>query len=56
MELRHQLWHQITVPHSLEQNGVVERTNRTVIEKARCMLHDSKLNKKFWEKAELRFI
>ncbi|GJT37565.1 putative ribonuclease H-like domain-containing protein [Tanacetum coccineum] len=36
-----------------QQNGVVERRNRTLIEAARTMLADSKLPIIFWAKAEL---
>lgn len=39
--------HQTTIPYTPEQNSVVERANRTVIEKTRCMLAYSNLNKKF---------
>lgn len=30
--------HQTTVPYNPEQNGVAERTNRTIVERARSML------------------
>lgn len=30
--------HQTTIPYNSEQHGLAERTNRTIIEKARCML------------------
>lgn len=43
--------HQKTVPYNAEQNGTSERVNRTVIEKARTMLHDSKLPKAYWGEA-----
>lgn len=43
--------HYTNAPNTSEQNGVAERANRTVVEKARCMLQDSKLSKKFWEYA-----
>lgn len=43
--------HQTSVPYTPEQNGVAERANRTIIEKARCLLYDSKLNQRFWEEA-----
>jgi hypothetical protein len=43
--------HQNTVPHTPEQNGVAERANRTIMEKSRCMIQDSKLGVKFWEEA-----
>lgn len=37
-----------TVPYTPEQNGVSERMNRTLVEKARAMLFESKVNKIFW--------
>lgn len=43
--------HETTIPYTPQQNGVSERMNRTVIEKARCMLFDSQLPKKFWAEA-----
>lgn len=43
--------HQRTNPYSPEQNGVCERFNRTIVEKARCMLFHAKLDKKFWAEA-----
>jgi transposase InsO family protein len=39
--------HQTTVPHTPEQNGAAKRANRTIMEKARCMIQDSKLGVKF---------
>lgn len=44
---------QYTVPHNPEQNGVAERFNRTVMEKARCLIFDSHLGKMFWGEAVL---
>lgn len=43
--------HQTTVPYSPQQNGVAERTNRTLTEKIRCMLSESRLDKRFWAEA-----
>lgn len=43
--------HQRTTPYSPEQNGLCERFNRTVVEKARCLLFDAKLHKRFWAEA-----
>lgn len=38
--------HETTVPYTPQQNGVSERMNRTLIERARCMLQDSKVDRK----------
>lgn len=43
--------HQTTCPYTPEQNGLSERMNRTLVEKARCMLFDAQLSKKFWAEA-----
>lgn len=43
--------HQQTAPYTPEQNGLAERFNRTLVEKARCMLFDSGLDVKFWGEA-----
>lgn len=45
--------HQTTVRHSPQQNGVAERTNRTLVEKARTMLLDANLPKQYWAEATL---
>jgi hypothetical protein len=37
-----------TVPHTPQQNGVVEPMNKTIISKAHCMLSNSGLSRKFW--------
>jgi transposase InsO family protein len=37
-----------TVPYTPQQNGVAQRMNRTVISKARCMLSNSGLSRRFW--------
>ena len=43
--------HELTTPHTPEQNGVAERLNRTLIEGVRTMLADSKLPHRFWAEA-----
>ncbi|GJZ21676.1 retrovirus-related pol polyprotein from transposon TNT 1-94 [Tanacetum coccineum] len=43
--------HQISTPRTPEQNGVVERQNRTLVEAARMMLSASKLPLFFWAEA-----
>ncbi|CAH2109249.1 unnamed protein product [Euphydryas editha] len=42
---------QTTCPYTPEQNGLCERMNRTLVEKARCMLFDAQLSKMFWAEA-----
>lgn len=41
---------QRSAPYSPQQNGVAERKNRTLVEMARCMLFDAKMEK-FWAEA-----
>ena len=48
---KHGIQHQKTVPYTPQQNGVVERKNRTLVEMARCMLYSKGLLKKFWAEA-----
>nr|GEW43882.1 hypothetical protein [Tanacetum cinerariifolium] len=43
--------HQISTPRTPEQNGIVERWNRTLVEATRTMLSASKLLILFWAKA-----
>ena len=43
--------HELTTPHTSQQNGAAERLNRTLIEGVRTMLADSKLPHKFWAEA-----
>lgn len=44
---------EFTIRYTPEQNGVAERMNRTIIERARCMILNSKLTKNFWSEAAL---
>lgn len=43
--------HETSVPHNPQQNRQAERINRILLEKARCMLAESKLPSKFWAEA-----
>lgn len=43
--------HQTTVPYTPQQNGVAERWNRSLIEKAKCLLFDAQLPKCYWAEA-----
>jgi len=40
-----------TVRHTPQQNGVAERMNQTLLEKARCMLSNAGLARRFWAEA-----
>ena len=43
--------HETTVPYTPQQNNVSERANRTIVERARSMLHASGLGYDFWAEA-----
>lgn len=43
--------HQLTATYSPQQNGKAERLNRSLVEKATCLLIDSNLEKCFWAEA-----
>jgi transposase InsO family protein len=43
--------HECTMSYTPQQNGVSERLNRTLVTKARCMLHDAGLSENFWAEA-----
>lgn len=43
--------HELTAPYSPQQNGVAERKNRYLVEMVRCMLSESKLQKRYWGEA-----
>jgi transposase InsO family protein len=43
--------HKFSAPYTPQQNGVVERKNRTLIDMARTMLREYKTPERFWSKA-----
>lgn len=43
--------HEITVPYKPEQDGLPERMNRTLVEHAKSMLFDARLDERFWAEA-----
>ncbi|KRY06787.1 Retrovirus-related Pol polyprotein from transposon TNT 1-94, partial [Trichinella britovi] len=43
--------HERTIPETPQQNGVTERMNRTLVEKARTMLIDAILSPDLWAEA-----
>ena len=43
--------HKYTIPKTLQQNGVSERMNRTLVEAVRSMLVDAKLPHRLWAEA-----
>jgi transposase InsO family protein len=49
--LEHEINQQFSAPRVPQQNGVVERKNRTLVEMARMMLDEHKTPKRFWADA-----
>ena len=43
--------HQFSSPHTPQQNGVVERKNRTLVEMARMMLDEHRTPRRYWAEA-----
>ena len=41
---------EMTVSYNPQQNGVMERKNRSIIDSARAMIHDQELPMFLWEK------
>lgn len=48
---KHGIKHELTTVYTPEQNGVSERYNRTIIEKAKCMMFDAELDFQYWAEA-----
>ena len=48
---KHRIERQFSAAKTPQQNGVAERTNRTVQEAARTMLNESKLPNGYWREA-----
>ena len=48
---KHGIIHEFSSPRTPQQNGVVERKNRSLQEMARTMLHENNLAKHFWVEA-----
>ena len=49
----HGIVHEHSAPYSHEQNGQSERLNRTILDKARCLLFQAQMSKKYWSEAVL---
>ncbi|KAK2368981.1 importin subunit alpha-2 [Trifolium repens] len=47
----HGIIHEFSAPRTHQQNGVVERKNRSLQEMARTMMHETRLSKYFWVEA-----
>ena len=41
------------IPHNPQQNGVVERKNRSIVEAVKAMIHDQHLPMFLWEEASM---
>jgi transposase InsO family protein len=48
--------HELSVPYTPQQNGIVERKNRTLIEAARTMLDEYKTSDSFGRKQSTRLV
>ena len=48
---KHQIEHEVTVPDSPEMNGLAERMNRTILEKAKCMCAHADVPRSLWAEA-----
>jgi hypothetical protein len=45
-----------TVPHNPQQNGVAERKNRSIVERAKAMIHDQHLPMFLWVEASMTVV
>lgn len=43
--------HQVTTAYTPQQNGTAERMNRSIVEKAKCLMFDANLPKLYWAEA-----
>lgn len=43
--------HQVTPPHDHQANGKIERVNRVLVERSRCLLIDAQIDPEFWAHA-----
>jgi len=43
--------HEITIRYTPQQNGVLERAQRSIVSKVRCMLRDAACSKRMWAEA-----
>ena len=43
--------HELTIPHTPQQNGVAERMNRTLVEMGRSMMAHANVLKSYWGEA-----
>jgi transposase InsO family protein len=48
---RNGICHQLSVEYTPQQNGVAEKANRTIVKKAKLMLIESGLSRKYWAEA-----
>ena len=48
---QHGIQRRLSIPGNPQQNGRAERINRTLLDKARCLIHEANLDKSFWAEA-----